>query len=164
MAKFRVLEDSVSWDEPPAASLALSTRNTAPSIYPHRLVDQDPIFLHLLVERGAMNIQDLGGLLAIPVEGLERPDDEALLRLRQGLLEGPDAHRQMGNSATRPGAKPGTLSRLACRHADVSPDGVALFDIVPTFTDLLRQSVLPLRAIWHNTDFACSRGAPDNDR
>ena len=57
-----------------------------------------------------------------------------------------------GNSATRPGAKPGTLSRLACRHADASPDGVALFDIVPTVTDLLRQSVLPLRASWHNTE------------
>jgi hypothetical protein len=38
-----------------------------------------------------------------------------------------------GNSATRPGAKSGTLSRLARRHADASLDGVALFDIVPFF-------------------------------
>jgi peptidoglycan/LPS O-acetylase OafA/YrhL len=29
---------------------------------------------------------------------------------------------------------------------------VALFDIVPTVTDLLRESGLPLRAIWHNTE------------
>jgi hypothetical protein len=29
---------------------------------------------------------------------------------------------------------------------------VALFDIGPTVTDLLRESVLPLRAIWPNTE------------
>src|SRR5262249_12220854 len=57
-----------------------------------------------------------------------------------------------GNSATRPDAKPGTRRRPACRHADASLDGVALFDIVPTVTDLLRESFLPLRAIWHNKD------------
>src|SRR5262245_11509383 len=61
--------------------------------------------------------------------------------------------RASENSATRPGTKPGTRRRLACRRADASLDGVALFDIVPTsVTDLLRASVLPLRAIWHNTD------------
>jgi hypothetical protein len=43
---------------------------------------------------------------------------------------------------------------LAWRHVDATLDGVALFDIVPTVTDLFRQVVLPLHASWHNKDIA----------
>src|SRR5262245_30233762 len=46
------------------------------------------------------------------------------------------------------------LCKLARLQVDTTRDGVALFDIVPEVTDLLRESVLPLRAIWHNTDVA----------
>jgi WD40 repeat protein len=42
--------------------------------------------------------------------------------------------------------------KLARLEGAVSLDGVSLFDIVPTVTDLLRESVWPLRASWHNTD------------
>jgi hypothetical protein len=64
-----------------------------------------------------------------------------------------------GNSATRPTDKRSTRRRLARLEGAASLDGAALFDIGPTVTDLLRESVLPLRAIWHNTDVALFRGA-----
>jgi hypothetical protein len=45
------------------------------------------------------------------------------------------------NSATRPTDKRRMSRSLACLTAAVSLDGVSLFDIVPTVTDLLRESV-----------------------
>ena len=58
----------------------------------------------------------------------------------------------MENSATRRTDKRRTRRGLALREAAVSLDGVSLFDIVPTVTDLPRESVWPLRATWHNTE------------
>ena len=59
----------------------------------------------------------------------------------------------MENSATRRTDKRRTRRGLALREAAVSLDGVSLFDIVPTVTDLPRESVWPLRATRHNTEF-----------
>ena len=59
---------------------------------------------------------------------------------------------EKGNSATRPMDKCKTWRGHACLDVAISLDRVTLFDIVPTVTDLLRGVVLPLHAIWHNTD------------
>src|SRR5262249_28233723 len=53
-----------------------------------------------------------------------------------------------GNSATRPTDKRRARRGLARRDVAATLDGVSLFDIGPTVTDLLRKWVLPLRAIW----------------
>ena len=71
---------------------------------------------------------------------------------------------ETGNSATRPADKRRARRGLARRDVAATLDGVSLFDIVPTVTDLLRESVLPLRAIWPNTDVTNYRGATGLDR
>ena len=68
--------------------------------------------------------------------------------------------RKTGNSASRHGAEHQTRCGLACLYADATLDGLALFDIVPTVTDLFREVVLPLRASWHNEDITNFVGCP----
>jgi hypothetical protein len=54
---------------------------------------------------------------------------------------------------------------LAWCHVDATLDGVALFDIVPSVTDLFREVALPLRATCHNKDIVniddCKTQVPD---
>ena len=79
------------------------------SVDPDRLVDQQAVLLHLLVERGAVDVEDPGGLLAVPVEGLEGLDDDPLLGLLEGFLERADARRQVGPGGVR-GRRRGTVA------------------------------------------------------
>ena len=65
------------------------------SIGPDRLIDQEVILLHFLVERGAVDVEHPRRLLAVPVEGLKGLDDDPFLRFFQGFLQGPDAHLEV---------------------------------------------------------------------
>src|SRR5689334_8935420 len=60
-----------------------------------RFVHQKAVLLHFFVERGAIDVEHPRGLLAVPVEGLERLDDGAFFGLLDCFLERPDAQRQV---------------------------------------------------------------------
>jgi hypothetical protein len=63
----------------------------------------------------------------------------------------PFAERK-ANSATRVRDKCRMGLRPARSPNVVTLDGVSLFDVMPTVTNLLGEVFLPLRAIWHNRD------------
>src|SRR6516164_6326954 len=73
------------------------------------------IFFHLFVKCGPIDIEDPRGFLPIPVERLERLDDDSFLRLFEGFLEGADSHGQVVS-----GSAPSRSARPAVRLEDGS--------------------------------------------
>src|SRR5262245_38588341 len=84
-----------------------STPNS-PAVMGLEVVDVKPISPHFFVERGAVDVERPGGLLAVPVEGPERLDDDPLLGTLQGFPEGADpragAGRRRAGVVGRPAA------------------------------------------------------------
>ena len=86
-------------------SLILNLASDA-SIHPDRLIDEQPVLLHLLVERRAVDVEDAGGFLAVPVQGLKRLDDDPLFGFLERFLQG-----RMFIGSARPRGLPGNRSR-----------------------------------------------------
>lgn len=57
-------------------------------VRPNGLVEDEAVFLHLLVEGCAVDIEHSRGFLTIPVERTERLEDEPFLRLLECFLQG----------------------------------------------------------------------------
>ena len=65
------------------------------SIGPGGFIDQEVVLLHLLVERGPVDVEHPRRLLAVPVKSLKCLDDDPFFWFFQGFLQGPDSHFEM---------------------------------------------------------------------
>ena len=72
-----------------------------------RLVNEQIVLLHFLVQRGAVDVQHPGRLLPVPVKGLKGLDDDPFLWFFQGFLQGPNPHLKV-----RPGCALARGARL----------------------------------------------------
>src|SRR5262245_25809142 len=79
------------------------------SIHSKYIIYYNTVVLHFFVERGAVDVERPGGLLAVPVEGPERLDDDPLLGLLQGFPQGVDPHAEVGQRRAGGGARPAVM-------------------------------------------------------